>query len=314
MNARGEYSDRLAGIGRAHPVSAAFQTRMTDGTIVCGLCPRHCRIRPGQTGFCGTRRHDGDELIAINYGQVIACHLDPIEKKPLYTFHPGSRILSVGTFGCNFACPFCQNHSLSMWRPHQNDFVPSDATYVPPEELVRMAKKTPGNIGLAFTYNEPTIWYEYVRDCAPLLKQDGMKLVLVTNGYIEPEPLKQLLPFIDAMNIDLKTIDREQAIRMNTGDPEDVLRTIELASRACVVEVTTLMVTELSDDPSMIERLAKRLALIDPQPVLHLSRYFPAYKYHAPPTSIERLKAATAVARRHLDRVHAGNCPPGLVI
>lgn len=293
---------------------AVYQNAESDGAIRCSLCPRHCRIMPGKAGYCGTRFHDGTELIAINYGQVIACHLDPIEKKPLQTFFPGSWILSVGSFGCNFGCPFCQNHELSMWRPDAHHLLPKGAAAVSPEDLVASARRLKNNLGLAFTYNEPTTWFEYIRDCAPLIRQEGMKLVLVTNGYIEEAPFQELLPFIDAMNIDLKTIRPEQARIMNSGDPEAVLRTIAAAAPKCTVEVTTLLVTNLTDDPEMVGELAARLAAIDPNMVLHLSRYFPAYRYDEPPTPIQRIREAAASARRHLRNVTVGNVPAGLDI
>ena len=293
-------------------VPAAFQVDEGEGIIRCDLCPHHCRIKQGRSGYCGTRYHDGSRLVAINYGQVVACHLDPIEKKPLRNFYPGSWILSVGSFGCNFGCPFCQNHELSMWRPDKHRLVPEGSAFLSPEMLVNSAKRLKDNIGLAFTYNEPTTWFEYIRDCAPLLKAEGLKLVLVTNGYIEAEPLQMLLPYVDAMNIDLKTIRPEQARIMNSGDPEAILRTIQSASARCTVEVTTLLVTGLSDDPAMVEELAVRLAAIDPDMVLHLSRYFPAWRYDAPPTPIARIREAAANARKHLRNVYIGNCPPGL--
>lgn len=290
-------------------IRAAFQTSEENGIIRCNLCPRTCHIAPNRSGYCGTRFHDGTELIAINYGQVLACHMDPIEKKPLLTFCPGSRILSVGTFGCTFGCPFCQNHELAMWRAESINQLPRGVEATSPEALVAAARQIKDNIGLAFTYNEPTTWFEYIRDCAPLLKSADLKLVLVTNGFIEEAPLLELLPFVDAMNIDLKTINADTARSMNAGDPEVVLRTIAAASRTCTVEVTTLMVTDLTDDPQMIGELAARLALISPDLVLHLSRYFPAYRYEAPPTSIERIRAAAAIARKHLKNVYVGNCP-----
>jgi pyruvate formate lyase activating enzyme len=295
-------------------IRAAFQTTMTEGILRCDLCPRHCQIKPKQTGYCGTRFHDGTQLVAINYGQVMACHLDPIEKKPLRTFYPGRQILSVGSFGCNYGCPFCQNHELSMWRPDVQNRIPRTAVAIAPEKLVATARQMKDNLGLAFTYNEPTIWFEYIRDCAPLLKDAGLKLVLVSNGYIEVEPLLELLPFIDAMNIDLKTINAVTAKKMNGGDPELILRTIATASRFCTVEVTTLLVTDLTDDPEMIGKLAERLALINPDIPLHLSRYYPAFRYNAPATPIERIRSAAASARAYLKNVFVGNCPPGLEI
>ena len=167
----------------------------------CELCPHRCELEEGQTGFCRARQNRDGQIISINYGKVTALALDPIEKKPLRHFYAGKNILSVGSFGCNLRCPYCQNHTISMANAAQ-----TVSCYISPEELVvRALERIPdGNIGIAYTYNEPLIGYEYVRDCAMLAKEKQLKNVVVTNGCIAEEAFQKLLPWIDAWNIDLK--------------------------------------------------------------------------------------------------------------
>ncbi|MCL2797268.1 MAG: radical SAM protein [Firmicutes bacterium] len=200
---------------------ALFYEKIPGSSVVqCGLCPHNCRIQNGNAGLCGARRNRGGVLFAESYGQVTSLALDPIEKKPLNRFHPGSRILSVGSYGCNMKCPYCQNYEISQAKPATE--------YFSPDKLLTIAKNTPDNIGIAFTYNEPLIGIEYILDCAPLFKKAGLKVVLVTNGLINPAPLKALLPFIDALNIDVKAFS-ESAYRKLGGDFSTVKQTVETA-------------------------------------------------------------------------------------
>ena len=175
--------------------------------VVCDLCPKHCALAEGQHGFCRGRGNMGGKVTAVNYGKVTSLALDPIKKKPLARFHPGGYILSVGSFGCNLRCPFCQNHEISQGNenfPHRQ---------ISPEALVQLAvelsKEELGNLGVAFTYNEPIIGYEFVMDAAKLIRREGLSTVLVTNGMMEEAPLRALLPYVDAMNIDLKGFSEE---------------------------------------------------------------------------------------------------------
>ncbi|HOP12035.1 MAG TPA: AmmeMemoRadiSam system radical SAM enzyme [Oscillospiraceae bacterium] len=272
--------------------------------MICGLCPHHCDIPEGRTGFCRARENRDGKIVCGNYGRLTSLSLDPIEKKPLYRFYPGSMILSAGSYGCNLACPFCQNCEISMADRN------ADTVYFSPEMLVERAKRAvpEGNIGLAFTYNEPLIWYEYVRDCAKLLRENGLKTVLVTNGMICLEPLLELLPLIDAMNIDLKGFS-QKFYDLVKGDFETVKQTIALSAQQCHVEVTTLVIPGLNDDPKEIEDEAKWLASVNPEIPLHLSRFFPRYKMNDHrSTPIETIYDLRNIAAKYLKYVFFGNC------
>ncbi|MFA6669794.1 MAG: radical SAM protein, partial [Bacillota bacterium] len=202
-----------------------------DGdTVRCFLCPHGCVLKPGQTGRCSVRRNKGGVLYSLNYGKVTACNVDPIEKKPLYHFYPGSRILSVGSFGCNLKCGFCQNHAIAHGTP--------GTVFVSPEGLADRAASAEDNIGIAYTYNEPSIWYEYVLDTARIARERGLKNVLVTNGYIGIKALEQLLPFIDALNIDVKAFSDAYYDSICSGRLSPVLDTVKAAAGRCHVEVT----------------------------------------------------------------------------
>ena len=227
--------------------------------------------------------------------------VDPVEKKPLYHFKPGKRILSVGSFGCNFSCDFCQNYSIAQSR--------AKSEYLPPEQLAACSMAPSGNIGIAFTYNEPSIWFEYVYDTVRKLKESypDKKAVLVTNGYIGPEALDMLLPFIDAMNIDLKSIHEDYYKKVCGGDVGAVQKTIEAAYRKCHVEITTLLVNGLNDSMEETEAIASWLAALDKNIPLHLSRYFPAYRMTRPATEESVMVEAKKRAEKHLNYVYLGN-------
>ncbi|MBQ9497380.1 MAG: radical SAM protein, partial [Selenomonadaceae bacterium] len=255
-------------------------------------------------GACRARINDGEKITALNYGAITSIALDPIEKKPLYKFFPGSRILSVGSYGCNLNCPFCQNFEISM----------ADSTFptrkILPAQLAALAAELAGqkNIGVAFTYNEPFISYEFVRDTSELLKASGLKSVLVTNGTVAPAALKKILPLIDAMNIDLKGFSQE-IYSLLGGDFETVRRTIELSAQSCHVEVTTLIVPTMNDTAEDMEREAQWLAGISKNIPLHISRFFPRYKVtNLLPTPVKKIYELVEVAKRHLNFVYAGNC------
>ncbi|MCB0800171.1 MAG: AmmeMemoRadiSam system radical SAM enzyme, partial [Bacteroidales bacterium] len=174
-----------------------------DGTVRCLLCPHQCLIRPDERGLCGVRENRNGEIALVTAGIISGCALDPIEKKPLYHFYPGSMILSVGSYGCNLSCDFCQNYHISQNVPDE------EAVRLKPEQLVGQAVRAKNNIGIAYTYNEPVIWYEYVAECARLAADEGLKNVMVSNGYINREPLSEMTDFIDAFNIDLKSFSNE---------------------------------------------------------------------------------------------------------
>ena len=279
---------------------------MNAALVTCRLCPHACRLRAGETGFCRARANIGGTIRPKNYGRVTSLALDPIEKKPLYHFHPGGFILSVGSFGCNLACPFCQNASIAM----------ADASIetenVSPAQLAALAeelsRRPPGNLGVAFTYNEPLLSYEYIMDTAPLLHAAGLKVVLVTNGMICAEPLELLLPHVDAMNIDLKAW-HEDIYRRLGGDLVTVRETITRAvTHGIHVEVTSLIVPGMNDSTADMEAEARWLAGLSPEIPLHISRYFPRHRMTTPPTPIATIDRLAVIARRHLRHVHRGNC------
>lgn len=276
-----------------------------ESKATCTLCPHHCQLAPGAVGFCRVRENVDGTIVDRNYGLLTSLALDPIEKKPLRRFHPGSVILSAGSFGCNLRCPFCQNASISQ--------VGEEAARwkVLPRQLLQLAldyREKAGNIGVAFTYNEPLVGYEYVRDCCQLLKENGLATVLVTNGCIDPAAWKALLPLIDAANIDLKGFTPE-FYEWLQGDLETVKTNIQQAVKAdCHVEVTTLLIPGKNDSDSEMEREAAWLAGLSPELPLHLSRYFPRWQLTTPATPVPTVYHLANVARKHLKYVYEGNC------
>ncbi|HPZ42977.1 MAG TPA: AmmeMemoRadiSam system radical SAM enzyme [Bacillota bacterium] len=278
--------------------------RKEQNLTACRLCPKLCTIREGKYGFCRVRQNRGGTLYATNYGKVSSWALDPIEKKPLYHFYPGSDILSLGSVGCNLRCGFCQNWTIAHGDPPTRELTPAEVV-----ELARQQRERGSNIGIAYTYNEPLMWYEYVRDTAPLAREAGLKNVLVTNGYINEAPLLELLPYIDAMNIDVKGFTDKYYRESCKGSLEPVLRTVEIAHTRCHVELTTLLVTGLNDSEEEISRLVDWVASLDPEIPLHFSRYFPNYEVDLPPTPLGTLLRAWEIARSRLAYVYIGNAP-----
>lgn len=270
----------------------------------CEICPHHCKLEEGKLGLCKGRINRRGQVVSENYGKLTALALDPIEKKPLYHYHPGSRILSIGSYGCNMSCPFCQNCDISMTGGKEIGYQETTC-----EELLQKALllKGRGNIGIAYTYNEPLIGYEFVRDCAELIKGAGLKNVVVTNGYINQEPLLKLLPLIDAFNIDLKGFTEAYYQKLK-GDLTTVKRSIELTAAKCHVEVTTLIVPGENDSEEEMEALSGWLASVNPEIPLHISRFFPRFRMQdraaTPPEQVFRL---ARIARRNLKYVHEGN-------
>lgn len=271
----------------------------------CGLCFHRCLLSEGQRGLCRARSCKNGAIVCDNYGLITSAALDPIEKKPLRRFWPGKRILSLGSYGCNLRCQFCQNSDISM----------SDGETVPlfrvtPEEIARKAWELAAqdNIGVAYTYNEPTVGYEFVRDCAQTVHELGLKNVLVTNGSLLREPLERLLPFIDAMNVDLKGFSPDY-YRWLGGDLETVKEFISLSVRyGCHVEVATLVVPGKNDSDDEIAALSAWLAGLSTEIPLHLSRYFPRYHFHEEATPISKIYRFAEIARKNLKFVYEGNC------
>ena len=269
----------------------------------CQICPRECVLENGQKGFCKGRENREGKIICASYGKVTSIALDPIEKKPLAHFMPGSKVLSIGSYGCNLRCPFCQNHRISMSGSEMA------IIEISPEELAQKAVELAdkGNIGVAYTYNEPLIGYEFVYDCSLEVRKRGFKNVLVTNGYICEEPLNELLPNIDAMNIDLKGFS-DNYYRELAGDLESVKRTITISSAHCHVEVTTLIIPGENDSETEMEQLSSWLASLNPNIPLHISRFFPKHKLtYLSATPTETIHSLARIASKKLKYVYTGN-------
>lgn len=281
---------------------AKFFNKLGDSKVQCFLCPHNCVISPGGTGICRVRKNINGNLCSLNYGKITSMALDPIEKKPLYRFRNGSQILSVGTFGCNFNCSYCQNWAIAHANPKTYD--------MEPKQLVDRALelRSGGNIGIAYTYNEPSIWYEFVYDTTVMAKEVGLSNVLVTNGFIEIEPFKKLLPYIDAINIDIKSYDKLFYTDICGGELEKVKKIVEIAAKDCHLEVTTLIIPTLNDKPDEIFEMSKWLSSISRKIPLHITRFFPGYKMmDILPTPKDILIRAQREALKHLDYVYIGN-------
>ncbi|MFC2113590.1 AmmeMemoRadiSam system radical SAM enzyme [Bacteroidota bacterium] len=285
--------------------TAQFYQKTDDGKLQCLLCPHLCTPVEGKAGKCGVRRNVNGELISETYRKVSAVHYDPIEKKPLYHFYPGSTILSIGSIGCNLNCSFCQNCDISTADvkgfTRLKDY--------PVEDIVGMAVDHPGNIGIAFTYNEPTMSYEYILEIARLAVSEGKKTAMVTNGFINPDPLIQLLPFVDAFNVDLKGFRDEFYIKNTSSRLAPVLETLRILKEAGKhFEITNLVIPGLNDDPGifseMIDWIARDLGEFS---VLHLSRYFPHHKLSVEATPVNTLLDCYRIAKEKLHYVYLGN-------
>lgn len=273
-------------------------------SVTCELCFHRCRLDEGQTGACRARANRNGTIVSLNYGRLTALALDPIEKKPLRRFHPGSLILSAGSFGCNLHCPFCQNAGIAAagTEAFTRDFTPGQLV----QEALRLRDK--GSIGVAYTYNEPLVGYEYVRDCAELVHQAGLVNVLVTNGTIAEKPWRELLPLLDAVNIDLKGFTQSWYRRLG-GDLETVRRSITLAAERCHVEVTTLVVPGENDSEEEMRALSVWLASVSPDIPLHVSRFFPRHRMaDRPATPVDTVCRLADLAREQLRYVYTGNC------
>jgi pyruvate formate lyase activating enzyme len=280
---------------------AAFHEKLDDGRVHCHLCPHGCRIQEGGYGICRTRRVEGGTLYAVNYAEVASMAYDPIEKKPLYHFYPGSTIFSMGGNGCNLGCLFCQNWEISQ------EVVPT--RHLEPEKAVELAGQRK-SIGIAYTYSEPMMWFEYVLDCAKLAREKGLKNVLVTNGYINPDPLDRLIPWIDALNIDIKSMKEEFYKKLCQGSLSPVLQTAEVTSKSCLVEITNLVIPTQNDSDEdfhqLVDWIAENLGADTP---VHFSRYFPNYKMKNDATEVHTLVRARQIAQEQLRYVYVGNIP-----
>lgn len=279
---------------------------------ICNVCFRHCKIEENSTGYCGARTCTNGKIVAANYGKLTSIALDPIEKKPLKMFNPGSKVLSIGSYGCNLRCPFCQNYTIS-WSQKAFEYKDRADIYTP-EEIVKAAQdfRPQGNIGIAFTYNEPLMGYEFTRDTAKLSKQAGMQNVLVTNGTATLDTLNQILPYIDAMNIDLKAFTNSFYKNFIDGDFQMVKDFIQTAVQSCHVELTTLIIPDENDSPQEMRELTTWVAGLEKQYnkkiPLHITRFFPTFKLtDREPTSVTTIMNLVEIAKENLEFVFPGN-------
>jgi len=279
-------------------VEAKYFSRIKDDILLCELCPQYCNIQLENTGLCRVRKNIYGVLYSTNYARTISVNVDHIEKKPLYHFFPGDNILSIGPNSCNLKCSFCQNYSVSQ--------IKAGTTEVVPEKLLMLAKKYFCNF-VAFTYTEPITWFEYVLAASKFLQENGIKTVMVTNGYINPKPLKELLPHISAWNIDLKAMSNFFYNKHCNGSLEPVLKTIKTVARSSHLEITNLLIPGENDSGNEIIELVDFIADINPNIPLHISRYFPNYKMKNPQTPLKLLYFARDIAIKKLKYVYLGN-------
>jgi len=278
---------------------ALYYEKLKDAKVRCRLCPHLCGIPDGERGTCRLRENRSGTLYTLSYGRTVTANLDPIEKKPLYHFLPGTLILSIGPNGCTFSCQNCQNWSISQ--------EPAPTRYISPEDLVDMASRG-GSIGVAFTYTEPLLWFEYIKDVAPLLHERGLKSVLVTNGFLNEEPAREIASLVDGFNVDLKSIRDEFYKKWCGGRVEPVKRFIEIATAVSHVEVTNLIIPGLNDSAEDIGKLVEWLVSVSPAIPLHFSRFFPQHKMNdRPSTPRKKLEEAFQIASQQLDYVYIGN-------
>lgn len=286
---------------------AAYQVQLSGQRVHCLLCPHHCVLKDGQTGLCRTRENVGGTLYSNAYGNPCSVAVDPMEKKPLYHFMPGSRILSIATAGCNLRCLNCQNWSISQKHPTE-----ISAYELMPEAVVALAVRE-GTESIGFTYTEPTVFFEYMLETAKLAKRAGLKTVMVSNGYINPEPLRELCGYLDAANIDLKVFDESTHMKLTGATLKPVLDTLRMLKSEYVwLEITNLLVPGYSDDPVKIQEMCHWLVIngFSDTP-LHFSRFFPNYKLpETKPTEVETVHRACEIAKKSGIRyVYAGNMP-----
>ncbi len=279
-----------------------------NSAIRCTLCPHNCIIREGKRGLCRVRENRKGKLYTLIYTSCSSANVDPIEKKPLFHFYPGSMVYSISTVGCNLKCLHCQNYSISQTLPEE-----AFLSDIPPEKVVKEALKT--SHGIAFTYNEPTIWWEYAYDVSQIAKEHGLYTVFVTNGYINEEPLREIAPYLDAANVDIKAMDDEFYRKIAKGRLEPVLNAAKLYKELGVhLEMTYLIIPTKNDDEKQIKKFIEWvLNEFGEKQVIHFTAFYPSYRMmHIPPTPLKKLIKAYEMAREHgLKYVYLGNVPHG---
>ncbi|ADD09262.1 AmmeMemoRadiSam system radical SAM enzyme [Candidatus Aciduliprofundum boonei] len=281
---------------------AKHWTKLEDNKVRCELCPYRCVLKEGQIGVCRVRKNIGGKLYTLNYGSVSSIAVDPIEKKPLFHFKPKSEVLSLSTVGCNMRCKHCQNWEISqagMEFPYLRE--------MSPDEVMKIA----GNYeGVAWTYNEPTIWHEFTLDVSKMAKKEGLYTVYVTNGYINEEPLREIGQYLDAMNIDVKAFRDEFYRKIAGARLQPVIDTVERAYRMGIhIELTYLIIPDLNDDSKEIRKFAEWVYELSPEIPVHFSRFFPMYKLtDKPPTPLKTMHNAYKIAKEvGLEYVYLGN-------
>ncbi len=278
-----------------------FYEKLKDGVVKCTACNHYCTINEGRNGICGVRKNISGKLFLMVYGRVVSKNIDPVEKKPLYHFFPGTNVYSVGTIGCNFKCRFCQNWEISQ----EKDYELGDD--LSPEMIVKQAIDSKCK-SIAYTYNEPTVAIEYWMDVMKLAKKKGLKNIWVSNGYMSKEALNKISKFIDAMNIDLKSFNDDFYKTECKAKLSPVLETIKLAKSLGIwVEITTLLIPGKNDSAKEVEKIAKFIKSVDESMPLHLSRYFPSFLSKQPPTPIQSMRNAYGIAKKYLINVYLGN-------
>ncbi len=282
-------------------IEARYYKKIDKNIVQCLLCPNICTLEDSEIGACKTRKNIEGTLYSMFYNMASSISVDPIEKKPLYHYYPGEKILSIGTVGCSFHCSFCQNYSISQFTDiHLEEINSNLVLNILEENKLKM---------LAFTYSEPLIWYETIYDISKFIKEKdkNIKIVLVTNGYINSKPLQDLLPYIDAMNIDLKSFQNDFYKKFCEGKLEPVLQTIRNASKKVHLEITTLIIPSLNDSEEEMKAISNFVASVDSDIPLHISKYYPCYKLSIPPTSEKTILNLVEVAKKSLNYVYAGN-------
>ncbi len=295
----------LSGQNQDQMIEALFSKQLDEKQVQCTLCPKNCVVEIQKFGDCFARRNRNGVLISEVYGRISAMELDPIEKKPMYHFYPGKKILSIGTTGCNFHCTFCQNHTLSQCHYHK----PVVVKMLTPEELVDLACKEEDNVGVAFTYNEPIVNYEFVIETARLLKMRNKVSLMVSNGYINPDPLEFLLEYVDGFNIDLKAFNEHFYKKYTKATLDPVKRTIQrIAKSGKHMEITNLVIPTRNDDTEEFTSMCEWIRdVAGSDTVLHLSRYFPRHEMSDYPTPPELLFELYDIAKEYLNHVYIGN-------
>ena len=286
---------------------AMFFEKKEDNAVECRLCPHNCTIREEKYGICNVRQNVNGILYTRAYGNPVALHVDPIEKKPLYHFLPGTLSYSVATMGCNFKCGFCQNWQISQIEDAEKNRTP--LSLVMPREIVEEAEKH-GCKSIAYTYTEPTIFFEYAYDTAVPAHEKGLKNIFVTNGYISEEPLREIAPYLDAANVDLKSFRDDYYKKICKARLQPVLDTIRHMKKLGIwVEVTTLVVPEENDSEEELGDIARFIADVSTEIPWHISRFYPQYNYaDSYPTPVSTLRTAERIGRKHgIQHIHLGN-------